>query len=198
MYLAEYQELTSKLHELKSKEADLLERIQLEQGGEPDCLVPELEPDSTEPSTGVDNGVGMGDCSIAGDEEKPKHLLRAFLPNKQRTSVQVTPGRKLRDALIKALRRRNMHCEMCEVTTVDGNEIIPWDMDISLIKAKEVQVTVMEKFPIISQISHQYIRKTFFSLAFCECCRRLLFTGFYCNQCNFRFHQRCADKVRIL
>lgn len=41
----------------------------------------------------------------------------------------------------------------------------------------------------------QFVRKTFFSLAFCECCRRLLFTGFYCTQCNFRFHQRCADKV---
>lgn len=41
----------------------------------------------------------------------------------------------------------------------------------------------------------QFIRKTFFSLAFCECCRRLLFTGLYCNQCNFRFHQRCGDKV---
>lgn len=39
------------------------------------------------------------------------------------------------------------------------------------------------------------MRKTFFSLAFCECCRRLLFTGFYCTQCNYRFHQRCADKV---
>lgn len=43
--------------------------------------------------------------------------------------------------------------------------------------------------------SFQFVRKTFFSLAFCECCRRLLFTGFYCTQCNFRFHQRCADKV---
>lgn len=35
-------------------------------------------------------------------------------------------------------------------------------------------------------------------MAFCECCRRLLFTGFYCNQCNFRFHQRCAEKVPVL
>ena len=43
----------------------------------------------------------------------------------------------------------------------------------------------------------QFIRKTFFSLAFCECCRRLLFTGYYCNQCNYRIHQRCADKVSL-
>lgn len=113
---------------------------------------------------------------------------------------------------------------MCEVT-VFGNEIpIAWDTDISLIQAEEVYVKVLEKVRIMTHISHQvscrrienfdrsvggvevtlkifvfsdlqFIRKTFFSLAFCECCRRLLFTGLYCNQCNFRFHQRCGDKV---
>lgn len=201
LILTEVQELVSKLQDLKEKEQDLHKRIQqleASAGGqeETDSLVPELERDTVTSDNSSRQIGGNDQTGDGGAGDKPKqYLLRAYLPNEQRTSVQVMPGRKLRDALIKALRRRNMHCEMCEVTTVDGNEIIPWDMDISLIKAKEVQVTVMEKFPIISQISHQFIRKTFFSLAFCECCRRLLFTGFYCNQCNFRFHQRCADKV---
>lgn len=206
LYVMEFEELESKLEELRAKESDLLDRIQqMEDSGgrrpydapeeEPDSLVPDPKSRSAAGDTSDYGGVSGGGGGGGGDEKPKQYLLRAYLPNKQRTSVQVMPGRKLRDALIKALRRRNMHCEMCEVTTVDGNEIIPWDMDISLIRAKEVQVTVMEKFPIISQISHQFIRKTFFSLAFCECCRRLLFTGFYCNQCNFRFHQRCADKV---
>lgn len=223
MFVTEYQELTGKLHELKTKEHDLLERIQQMEGCGPmgeeeEELELELEPVHVEEDidsraggggtggSGGGGGVGGGGSGLSGSGgggggggtgtgSGGCDLLRAYLPNKQRTSVQVQPGRKLRDALIKALRRRNMHCEMCEVTTLDGNETIPWDMDISLIRAKEVQVTVMDKFPIISQISHQFIRKTFFSLAFCECCRRLLFTGFYCNQCNFRFHQRCADKV---
>lgn len=207
MFLNELVELSAKMIELKEKEDDLLARIQQMDGRVSTPGVPDNRETGNENSNeyGRVGGDGArahtgdgGGCSGAGavGEDKPKqYLLRAYLPNKQRTSVQVMPGRKLRDALIKALRRRNMHCEMCEVRTVGGNEIIPWDMDISLIEAKEVQVTVMDKFPIISQISHQFIRKTFFSLAFCECCRRLLFTGFYCNQCNFRFHQRCADKV---
>lgn len=192
MYVAEYQELTSKLHELKTKEHEIMERLQqidAENPGEPPDLIDHIE---TESSCGDPLGVSSGSSVSI---KQPKYLLRAFLPNKQRTSVQVMPGRRLRDALIKALRRRNLTCEMCEVTTVGSNEPIHWDTDISLIQAKEVQVKVLDKFPIISQISHQFIRKTFFSLAFCECCRRLLFTGFYCNQCNFRFHQRCADKV---
>lgn len=231
MYVTEYQELTSKLHELKTKEHDILEKIQPMDGGMDGCVGNLLQ----QRDYGRDDGstcdryhhhlqphhqqhhdhhnqqaaeiqdevhdvtdpleTESSSTTASFNSKPPKYLLRAHLPNKQRTSVQVMPGRKLRDALIKALRRRNLTCEMCEVTTVEGNEFIPWDMDISWIRAKEVQVKVIDKFPIISQISHQFIRKTFFSLAFCECCRRLLFTGFYCNQCNFRFHQRCADKV---
>ena len=34
-----------------------------------------------------------------------------------------------------------------------------------------------DNFPVTTRISHNFVRKTFFSLAFCECCRRLLFQG---------------------
>lgn len=54
---------------------------------------------------------------------------------------------------------------------------------------------ILNNWEFVHFFSRQFIRKTFFSLAFCECCRRLLFTGLYCNQCNFRFHQRCGEKV---
>lgn len=39
------------------------------------------------------------------------------------------------------------------------------------------------------------MRRTFFTLAFCECCHRLLFHGFRCQTCGFRFHQRCLSQV---
>lgn len=125
----------------------------------------------------------------------PKVFLRAHLPNQQRTSVEVIPGLLLKDVLLKALRRRSLTSEMCEVIQMSNNMPIPWETDISLIQGEEVYVKVVDKFPVMSHISHQFIRKTFFSLAFCECCHRVLFTGFYCNQCNFRFHQRCSHKV---
>ncbi|XP_037038545.1 raf homolog serine/threonine-protein kinase Raf isoform X2 [Bradysia coprophila] len=179
MYINEYQELTSKLHELEIKEHELMERLQQN----------EIEPpDHTEYQE--ETGSNYGTLT-----RQPKIFLRAHLPYQQRTSVQVIPGLRLRDALQKALKRRNLTCDMCEVT-VFGNDVpIAWDTDISLIQAEEVYVKVLEKVRIMTHISHQFIRKTFFSLAFCECCRRLLFTGLYCNQCNFRFHQRCGDKV---
>ncbi len=84
---------------------------------------------------------------------------------------------------------------MCEVTEGGTDKPIAWDTDISLLQCEEVYVKILDIVGFPTYISHQFIRKTFFSLAFCECCRRLLFTGFYCNQCNYRFHQRCADKV---
>ena len=34
---------------------------------------------------------------------------------------------------------------------------------------------VSDNLPVTTRISHNFVRKTFFSLAFCECCRRLLF-----------------------
>ncbi|XP_059051376.1 raf homolog serine/threonine-protein kinase Raf [Achroia grisella] len=178
LYLSEYQELTSKLHNLELRERTLRELLQSE------------SPDRSE------------ECSLQDDSKKydtltrqPKVFLRAHLPNQQRTSVQVKEGVTLREALSKALKLRNLTCEMCEVVRTGNNQVIPWEMDITMIDAEEVTVRTLDKLPIMSHISHQYTRKTFFTLAFCECCRRLLFNGFYCSQCNFKFHQRCADKV---
>lgn len=92
---------------------------------------------------------------------QPKIFLRAHLPYQQRTSVQVIPGLRLRDALQKALKRRNLTCDMCEVT-VFGNDVpIAWDTDISLIQAEEVYVKVLEKVRIMTHISHQVGRNLF-------------------------------------
>jgi B-Raf proto-oncogene serine/threonine-protein kinase len=167
IYLEEFEDLTLKLHQLKTMEQDLVEKMQAVQEQN------ELE---LKAST-------------------KKEFLRAHLPNQQRTSVQKVPGLILRDALAKALSRRNITFDMCEVYQGDTNIPIPWDSDISLLNCDEVTVQILEFPGFPTYISHQFVRKTFFSLAFCECCRRLLFTGFYCSQCNYRFHQRCVDKV---
>lgn len=132
------------------------------------------------------------------NRQQPK-IVRAHLPHQQRTSVEAVAGIRLKDALMKALKLRQLTPEMCEVTsTLNGTHTISWDTDMGNLHVDEIYVRLLEYFPIMTHISHQFVRKTFFSLAFCEGCRRLLFTGFYCNQCNFRFHQRCADKVPTL
>ncbi|CAH4035237.1 raf homolog serine/threonine-protein kinase Raf [Pieris brassicae] len=178
LYLTEYQELTAKLHNLELRERTLRELLQSE------------SPDRSEEYSWQDENKKFDTLT-----RQPKVFLRAHLPNQQRTSVQVKEGVSLREALSKALKLRNLTCEICEVVRTGNDEVIPWDIDITMIDAEEVTVRTLDKLPIMSHMSHQYTRKTFFTLAFCECCRRLLFNGFYCSQCNFKFHQRCADKV---
>lgn len=157
--------------------------------------------DSLISSSGLGMGTGSGTTSQCGTLTKqPKVLLRAHLPNQQRTSVEVVAGTRLCDALMKALKLRQLEPSMCEVSTTphSGRHIIPWNTDIGTLHVEEIYVRLLDKFPLGPHIKHQFIRKTFFSLVFCEGCRRLLFTGFYCSQCNFRFHQRCVGWVPLL
>jgi B-Raf proto-oncogene serine/threonine-protein kinase len=191
IYLEEYQDLTSKLHDLKIMEQNLVEKMQSEQQLQNEVRL-NLNILTTFPVLTPSFFLKMESRAIA---KPPKLFLRAHLPNQQRTSVQVVPGMRLRDALAKALSRRNMTFDMCEVYQSDTDIPIPWDTDISSLNCDEISVKILDVVGFPTYISHQFIRKTFFSLAFCECCRRLLFTGFYCNQCNYRFHQRCVDKV---
>ncbi|EDV32794.2 uncharacterized protein Dana_GF22213 [Drosophila ananassae] len=236
MYLTEYQELTSKLHELEAKEHELMEQLNTLQKQEEDVstaseqqqhqhqqLQQQLQQrmrdqphyqnqtqilqqqrqlarvqgsDLTDSMGGSNSNPGSQCGTLT---RQPKILLRAHLPNQQRTSVEVVAGVRLCDALMKALKLRQLTPDMCEVSTShSGRHIIPWHTDIGTLHVEEIFVRLVDKFPIRTHINHQFLRKTFFSLVFCEGCRRLLFTGFYCSQCNFRFHQRCAGRVPML
>ncbi|XP_015175123.1 PREDICTED: raf homolog serine/threonine-protein kinase phl [Polistes dominula] len=187
IYLNEYQELTGKLHDLESKEQKLIELLY---AGRTSIGASMSENDSRDANT-------VNRCP----KTPMKPLLRAYLPNKQRTSVQVREGLSLRDALAKAMKLRNLTTEMCAVYILGplkSKYWTSWDTDISLLECDEISVEILDKFPITTSISHNFVRKTFFSLAFCECCRKLLFQGFYCRTCNYRFHQRCAGSVPAL
>ncbi|XP_031334166.1 raf homolog serine/threonine-protein kinase Raf-like, partial [Photinus pyralis] len=180
MYLKEYDDLTSKLHQLEAEERRLHE--QLRNGQES----PELSHYETYTPPQCDTLT------------RPKTFLRAHLPNQQRTSVQVRQGLTLREALAKAMKLRNLFCEMCCVYLGNSTFVVNWDVDISTLDCEEITVKILDKFPIPTSISHNFVRKTFFSLVFCECCRRLLFQGFHCRTCGYKFHQRCANGVPSL
>ncbi|KAL6448095.1 hypothetical protein ACFW04_000254 [Cataglyphis niger] len=185
IYLNEYQELTSKLHKLESEEQKLNELLNARRI----C--------SNVSISESDNNTARGPRTPV----KSFNTLRAYLPNQQRTSVQVREGLSLRDALAKAMKLRNLTTEMCAVYVMgmdSSKHLIRWDVDISSLECDEILVEILDKFPITTSISHNFVRKTFFSLAFCECCRKLLFQGFYCRTCNYRFHQRCAGGVPAL
>lgn len=127
-------------------------------------------------------------------------FLRAFLPNQQRTSVQIREGLTLRRALAKPMKLRNLSCEMCVAFLGDetSTQKLSWNVDINTLEYDLVTVKIIDKFPIPTSISHNFVRKTFFSIVFCEVCRKLVFTGFNCRTCGYKFHQRCAAGVPSL
>lgn len=175
MYLSEYHELTSKLQELVAKEQQLIAEISNGRSGPQDDQL------FSKPT-----------------KINVKPVVRAHLPNQQLTSVLVRQGQTLREALSKAMKLRNLTSDVCVVYNCVSGVQIPWDSDISTIDCLEIRVELLDKFPVASSISHNFVRKTFFVLTFCECCRRLLFQGFYCRTCGYRFHQRCAGNVPAL
>lgn len=192
MYVTEYEELTGKLHELEIKVLELIDRQSRTQDDvDEDVLLD--EPCEDRP---LDAAPVHPVLPVPVIEELPAPqmtMIKAFLPNQQRTVVQCKPGQTLRDSLVKSLGRRNLSPEMLQVSC-DGKQL-SWDTDIDSLTSDEIKIEILEKFPVTSSISHNFQRKTFFSLAFCEHCRRLLFQGFCCRTCGYRFHQRCASGV---
>lgn len=202
VYLNEYEDLTCKLHELEAEEQRLME--QLYNNGEDDS------------AAGTSGGMDAQEEEYAGYSAarrpsdrwpqtdsgnntltKPR-LLRAYLPNQQRTGVHLRPNQTLRDALAKPMSHRNLLADTCRVFRTDTNTAVSWDADVSQLDVEEVRVEIIDAFPIPTSISHNFVRKTFFSIVFCECCRRLLFQGFHCRTCGYRFHPRCATGVPAL
>ncbi|XP_035210323.1 serine/threonine-protein kinase A-Raf-like [Stegodyphus dumicola] len=213
MYITEYEDLTSKLNEFQIQEQRLLEKIGndcdgrdspefLDDGDEAklysDSFLTGMQLTSNNSQTNF-TGSTAADTSPRISPRSPlKSVVRAFLPNQQRTTVQVRPGQTVRDALYKAMRRRKLTADMCVVYRCNGKEQVNWDDDISTLEGEEITVEIHERIPITTSISHNFVRKTFFTLAFCECCRKLLFHGFRCQTCGYRFHQRCANGVPTL
>lgn len=123
-------------------------------------------------------------------------MIRAHLPNDQRTTIQVHPGQTVRDALDKAMRRRKLSFRSCTAYFHRTDNRIDWNEDVSVLDGGDIDVRTDELFPTL--ISHSYVRKTFFTLVICDCCSRFLFYGFRCQTCAIRFHPRCASQVPAL
>ncbi|XP_035282400.1 serine/threonine-protein kinase B-raf-like [Anguilla anguilla] len=216
IYLEAYEEYTSKLDALQQREQQLLEAIG--NGSEFSCPpptpalgptpAPTPVPSLLEVKIGGAAGFSSTPSTLAvlqtptdaarGNPKSPqKPIVRVFLPNKQRTVVPARCGMTVRDSLKKALMMRGLIPECCAVYRIQDGEKKPigWDTDISWLTGEELHVEVLENVPLTT---HNFVRKTFFTLAFCDFCRKLLFQGFRCQTCGYKFHQRCSTEVPLM
>uniref|UniRef100_A0A8D3CZX8 non-specific serine/threonine protein kinase n=1 Tax=Scophthalmus maximus TaxID=52904 RepID=A0A8D3CZX8_SCOMX len=194
IYLEAYEEYTSKLDALQQREQQLLEAMG--NGTDFSC-----SPTSSPAFPSAPNTLAVlqtpTDASRANPRSPQKPIVRVFLPNKQRTVVPARCGMTVRDSLKKALMMRGLIPECCAVYRIQDGEKKPigWDTDISWLTGEELHVEVLENVPLTT---HNFVRKTFFTLAFCDFCRKLLFQGFRCQTCGYKFHQRCSTEVPLM
>ncbi|KAE8749206.1 hypothetical protein FOCC_FOCC004113 [Frankliniella occidentalis] len=138
MYVNEYEELTGKLHELNNKEQELLDR--------------RAHREELTRQDGAFEDRSLSDPISEGHSAQSMSMIKAYLPNQQRTVVHCKPGLTLREALNKGLSRRNLSPEMCTVVTVADRIPLSWDTEIMSIIGEEIRVEILEMFPVTSSV----------------------------------------------
>uniref|UniRef100_A0A8C9V4X6 RAF proto-oncogene serine/threonine-protein kinase n=1 Tax=Scleropages formosus TaxID=113540 RepID=A0A8C9V4X6_SCLFO len=142
-------------------------------------------------------------------DSKTSSTIRVYLPNKQRTVVSrspcptstnivnVRPGMTLHSCLIKALMVRGLQPECCAVFRLHPGQRskksrVDWSTDPVSLVGEELLVQVLDHVPLTT---HNFVRKTFLKLAFCDICQKFLLNGFRCQTCGYKFHEHCSTKV---
>ncbi|ETE60628.1 Serine/threonine-protein kinase A-Raf [Ophiophagus hannah] len=124
-----------------------------------------------------------------------RSTIKVDLPNQQRTVVTVRPGMTVYDSLDKALKVRGLNQDCCVVYRKRGDgrkTITDWETDLVNLEGAELSVEVLENVPLTM---HNFVRKTYFNLAFCDFCLKFMFHGFRCQTCGYKFHEHCSSKV---
>ncbi|XP_071082636.1 serine/threonine-protein kinase A-Raf-like isoform X1 [Haliotis cracherodii] len=222
MYIKEYEELANKIHELQTREQKLLEQMSIGRATPPPTPSPEPagaaaepEPPVMSPGPLTPNNSSTNLWSMNTGQRSPQLPLRspvghtkhikAYLPDNMVSTVNATPSVTLRDGLIKSMRRRGLDPNKCQVFRHKTRIPLTWNTDMAELAGQEVTIELMESEEDLTVaqrnttraviLSHNFGRKTFFSLTFCDMCRNLLFQGIRCQTCGLKFHQRCEEKV---
>uniref|UniRef100_A0A3Q3KEJ0 RAF proto-oncogene serine/threonine-protein kinase n=1 Tax=Monopterus albus TaxID=43700 RepID=A0A3Q3KEJ0_MONAL len=124
-------------------------------------------------------------------DSKTSSTIRVYLPNQQRTVVNVRPGMTLHNCLIKALKVRGLQPQCCAVFRLKKLRM-DWNTDPTSLIGEELLVEVLDHVPLTT---HNFVRKTYLKLAFCDICQKFLLNGFRCQTCGYKFHEHCSTKV---
>lgn len=125
-------------------------------------------------------------------------IIKAQLPNQQRTIVSTTAGTTIRQALEKPLGRRKLEPDMCSVfrlsPTGQTKQKIDWDVDVTMLRGDEVAVETNGRVPMRTQLSHNFV-KHYLTLTKCNFCPKYLLNGIKCLTCGITFHKTCEKLI---
>ncbi|CAF2495659.1 unnamed protein product [Rotaria sp. Silwood2] len=119
----------------------------------------------------------------------PSNFIRVHFPNKHTTALAPRNDETLEVALESRASRHSV-TNLREYTPVYMISRQPCPWDITLDRVLETEIELEEK----TKLDHSFIRKTFFTLTYCDACHKLLFQGLRCLVCGYRIHARCIRK----
>lgn len=142
--------------------------------------------------------VSNNDPTISPAGQYGKCIIKARLPNQERTTVSQPPGMTIREALTKKLGTRYLEPDMCIVYRLGSNgqakQRIDWDCDVAHLKGDEIIVETKDRIPMHTQLSHNFAKSYFFPSK-CHFCQEFLLVGIRCLTCGIEFHRNCASSV---
>jgi hypothetical protein len=119
----------------------------------------------------------------------PTHFIRVHFPNKHTTARASRNDETLEVALeSRASRHSVTNLRAYTPVYMISRQPCPWD--ITLDRVLETEIELEEK----TKLEHSFIRKTFFTLTYCDACHKLLIQGVRCLVCGYRIHTRCIRK----
>ncbi|CAF0738923.1 unnamed protein product [Rotaria sordida] len=119
----------------------------------------------------------------------PSNFIRVHFPNKHTTALAPRNDETLEVALESRASRHSV-TNLREYTPVYMISRQPCPWDITLDRVLETEIELEEK----TKLDHSFVRKTFFTLTYCDACHKLLFQGLRCLVCGYRIHARCIRK----
>ncbi|XP_039251469.1 serine/threonine-protein kinase B-raf-like isoform X2 [Styela clava] len=214
IYLEEYRELTDKLGDLQTRHhnlTDVLEQ-QLLQGSQTNSFSQEPSGVQTLPGNRIffppgpqyvgtepayDTSDGSHHNGTNNQLGKTVGVIRIFLPN-GKTTVGAVIGKSLKSQVLqKTARLKDLRdkADQCSVFKFGTNQPVDWEVDSGRLAGMELELrtdnkSFKEKTRIL-QAEHNFTRKTFLTLTYCDHCQRILFHGMYCKMCSLKLHQRC-------
>nr|XP_018671189.1 serine/threonine protein kinase isoform X2 [Ciona intestinalis] len=132
--------------------------------------------------------------------EKAIGVIRIYLPN-GKTTVGAIPGKRLKEVLLKSARLKSLRdkLDQCSVYRFGTDDHVDWNSDSGILAGVQLELRTEDKSftksTRILKANHNFARKTFFSLSYCDWCRKILFQGVTCKMCGFKLHQKCINEV---
>ncbi|MFH4977752.1 hypothetical protein AB6A40_004461 [Gnathostoma spinigerum] len=130
-------------------------------------------------------------------------LILLHLPFNQHSKLEVKPGVIVRDAIVKILEKRDIIPKMCNVCIGPDASSPRIDLFMDLetlyncLEKKELWVHNLY-LSILNSIQHNFVRRTFLTVAFCGVCNKQIWLqGYRCVLCQFKFHSKCASQVPV-